>query len=302
MEGLTAQLRQDRAQLGIVMMLVAYLFFAMVDTSVKWLVLLGFHAFQLAFMRYVGHFLISLAQILRGGASWSRFRSAHMKLVLLRAVLLVASTVLNFVALNYLPLTVTSAIMFSAPIIVCALSMPLLGERVGPWRWVAIVVGFIGVLVIIRPLGESFHWAAILTVINALCLSLYSILTRKLAGIIAPQTMQFYAGFIGTFALLPFAVMTWQTPDTALDWGLMIGLGLWGWAGHELLTRAHSFAPANILMPYTYSFMIYLTCSSYLVFGNVPDFWTLIGAAIIVGSGLVIWKRENRKEMQDVRT
>lgn len=283
--------------MGIAMMLVAYLFFAFIDTSVKWLVLLGFHAFQLSFMRYVGHFLISLTQIARGGFSWQRFGSAHMGLVVLRAFLLVGSTVLNFIALNYLPLTVTSAIMFSAPIIVCALSMPVLGERVGPWRWFAIVVGFVGVLIVIRPFDESFHWAAMLTVINAFCLSFYSILTRRLSGVIAAETMQFYAGAVGTFSLLPFAIVTWQSPTNALDWALMIGLGIWGWAGHELLTRAHGFAAANTLMPYTYSFMIYLTISSYLVFGSVPDRWTLIGAAIIVGSGLLIWWRENKREL-----
>ena len=294
MAGLAAQLRQDRAQLGIVMMLGAYLFFAAVDTSVKWLVLAGFHAFQLAFMRYLGHFMISLVQISRGGLSWGRFGSGHMGLVLLRAALLVASTVLNFIALNYLPLTVTSAIMFSAPIIVCALSVPLLGEKVGPWRWFAIVLGFGGVLVIIRPFGESFHWAALLSVFNAFAMAFYSVLTRRLSGLIAAETMQFYAGALGTVALLPLAVMTWQNPTTVLDWALMLGLGLWGWAGHELLTRAHGFAPANTLMPYTYSFMIYLTISSYVVFANVPDGWTLIGAAIVVFSGLVIWWREKR--------
>jgi drug/metabolite transporter (DMT)-like permease len=93
---------------------------------------------------------------------------------------------------------------------------------------------------------------------------------------------------------LPLAVVTWQTPTTPLDWGLMLALGGFGWAGHELLTRAHGFAPANTLMPYTYSFMIYLTISSFVVFGNVPDIWTLAGAAVVVASGLIIWRRERK--------
>lgn len=288
--------------MGIAMMLGAYLLFALLDTSVKWLVLLGFHAFQLAFMRYVGHFLISFLQIMRGGVSWRRLHTAQMPLVFLRAFLLVSSTVLNFIALNYLPLTVTSAIMFSAPIIVCALSMPLLGERVGPWRWFAIVVGFAGVLVVIRPFNESFHWAALLSVINAFCMAFYSVLTRRLSGVIAAETMQLYVGALGTFALLPLAVATWKTPTNPTDWALMIALGLWGWAGHELMTRAHAFAVANTLMPYTYSFMIYLTISSYLVFGTIPDRWTVIGAGIIVGSGLLIWWREKNKAVIPVQT
>lgn len=298
MSRLIAQARQDKAGLGIAMMLSAYLFFCFVDTSVKWLVIGGLHAFQLAFMRYFGHLLCSIAMILRGGAGLDRFATGQLGLVALRGVFLITSSVFNFISLSYLPLTVTSAIMFSAPILVCALSWPLLGERVGPWRWFAIVIGFLGVLVVIRPFGESFHWAALLSAYNALAMALYSILTRKLSGEIAAETMQFYMGVMGTVVLAPLAYATWQTPTTALDWTLFAALGLWGWAGHELLTRAHGFAPASTLMPYTYSFMIYLTISSYLVFAELPDQWTLVGALIVVGSGLLIWKRETLQEKE----
>ncbi|MFT4959341.1 MAG: drug/metabolite transporter (DMT)-like permease [Paracoccaceae bacterium] len=289
----TAKARTDRAQLGIMMMLVAYLCLALVDTSAKYLVLLGLPVFQVVFMRYVGHFALSLGVIGRGGFAWQRFATDHVGLVMLRSTLLVSSTVLNFIVLRYLSLTLVSAIMFAAPILVCALSWPLLGERVGPWRWVAIVVGFCGVLVVIRPFNEGFQWAVILPVVNALAMALYSILTRRLSGIVATETMQLYSGGLGTIVMLPFAIATWQTPANSLDWALLLGLGLWGWSGHELLTRAHGFAPANILMPYTYSFMIYLTITSYLVFDHIPDQWTLIGAGIIVVSGLMIWWREN---------
>ncbi len=295
MSGLAPRANQDRAQLGIVMMLGAYFLFSLIDTSVKWLVIAGLHAFQLAFMRYVGHFLISLVHIGRGGFTRDRFSTQRPALVGLRAFLLISSTVFNFIVLKYLPLTVTSAIMFSAPIVVCALSMPLLGERVGKWRWFAIVLGFIGVLVVIRPFGETFHWAALLTVYNSISLALYSIITRRLSGVVAAETMQFYMGALGTLVLLPLAIVTWQNPTNALDWGLMLALGLWGWSGHELLTRAHGFAAAHTLMPYTYSFMIYLAITSYLVFNHIPDGWTLIGAAIIVASGMLIWVRERQK-------
>lgn len=295
MAGVIIHANQDRAKLGIAMMLAAYLLFSLIDTSVKWLVLAGLHAFQLSFMRYAGHFAISLVHIGKGGLNAERFRTQRAGLVLLRSGLLISSTVFNFIALNYLALTVTSAIMFSAPVIVSALSMPLLGERVGPVRWFAIFLGFVGILVVMRPFGEGFHWAEILTVYNAFALALYSILTRKLSGQVATQTMQFYTGALGTLVLFPLALMTWKAPATTLDWVLMFALGLWGWGGHELLTRAHGFAPANALMPFTYSFMIYLTISSYLVFGTVPDQWTITGAVIIVISGLIIWAREGRK-------
>lgn len=279
------------------MVLSAWLLFSFIDTSAKWLVLAGLPAIQLAFMRYAGHFALSLATILAGGASWQRFGTDRLGLVVLRAALLISSTCLNFYILRFLPLTVTSAIMFSAPLIVTGLAVPLLGERVGVWRMAAILVGFVGVLIVIRPFDESFHWAMLLALWNAFALGLYSVLTRKLSGIVASETMQFYSGALGTLVLFPFAVWAWQAPASTLDWALLVGLGVWGWAGHELLTRAHGFAGSNALMPFTYSFLIYLTISSWLVFDHLPDRFTLLGASIIVLSGLVIWARERRREV-----
>ena len=160
---LRAQQNSENPNLGIGMMLGAYFLFSLVDTSVKWLLYAGLASFQLAFMRYASHFIISIFLIARGGISRDRFATDHFGLVMFRAFLLVSATALNFIVLRYLSLTVVSAIMFSAPIVVCLLSWPMLGERVGPWRWFAICLGFSGVIVVIRPFGESFHWAAILT-------------------------------------------------------------------------------------------------------------------------------------------
>ena len=295
---IAAQATQDRAALGILMTLGAYFFFMLIDTSVKWLVLAGLPAFQLAFMRYLPHFIISTVLLLRKGMSWSSFQSAHLGLVLLRGFLLASATLFNFITLLYLPLTVTGSIMFSAPIIVCALSWPLLGERVGSWRWAAIMVGFIGVLVVIRPFDADFHWIALLNVYNAVSLALYSIITRKISGVVAAETMQFYMGAFGAIMLFPLALWSWTPPATTLDWWLMVALGVWGWAGHEIFSRAHGYAPANTLMPYTYSFLLYLAVASYIVFNDVPDGYTLTGASIIVLSGLVIWWRAMRRETQ----
>jgi drug/metabolite transporter (DMT)-like permease len=168
----------------------------------------------------------------------------------------------------------------------------VLKEPVGPWRWLAIILGFIGVLIVVRPFGETFHFAMVLVIYQSTALALYSIMTRRLAGIVAVDTQQFYMGLVGTIVLLPFALWTWQSPDTIIGWLVLIGLGVFGWAGHQLLTNAHRFGTANTLMPYTYSFMIYVSIWGYLVFGDVPDQWTLLGALVIIGSGLIIWKRE----------
>lgn len=279
---------------GIGLMLGAFFAFSCIDTSVKWLALLGIPALQLSFMRYFAHFLISLYLIARGGLHPARFASPHFFLVVVRGALLMAATVLNFFALRHLPLTLTSTILFSSPIIICLLSYPLLGERVGIWRWSAILLGFCGIAIAIRPFDESFHWAVFLSLAAATSFALYSILTRKLAGKVAADTMQFYAGFVGTMVLAPFAIAEWQNPSTAMDWVLLVMLGVLGWWGHQLLTRAHGYAPATTLTPFSYSFILYLTAWSFLVFNHLPDRWTVAGAAVIATAGLIIWFRERR--------
>jgi drug/metabolite transporter (DMT)-like permease len=290
--GLQAKANEDKAMVGIVMMLFAYAAFSCIDTSAKWLALLGLPALQVSFMRYIGHFVVSASLIARGGISRSRFGSDKPLLVILRGFLLMGSTILNFIAVRYLSLTLTSTIMFSAPIIICALSGPLLGERVGIWRWMAIVVGFVGIVIAVRPFNADFHWAVLLSLAGTFCFALYALLTRKLSGIIASDTMQFYSGLVGAVVLAPFAIVTWRNPPEIFDWMLLFGLGFFGWLGHEVLTRAHGYATAATLTPFGYAFIVYLTIWSYFVFDQLPDVWTIAGAAVIVASGLFIWYRE----------
>ncbi len=295
---------KENASLGILMTLVAYLLFALLDTAVKWMLPLGIPALQLAFLRYAGHFAVSLAD---AGQNWKGndlFPRRHLFTLTLRGSLLVVATVGNFVALKFLPLTITSAIMFSAPIIVCFLAGPMLGEKVGIWRWSAIMLGFAGVLVIIQPFGEKFQWVALISVFNAFCMALYSILTRRLAGQVTARTMQFYTGALGTLVLAPVAIVVWVPSSDPLVLFLWAWIGFAGWLGHEVLTRAHAHAPASTLMPFTYSFLIYLIVFSYLIFDHLPQRHTLLGAGIIVVAGIVIWKREQIRTavVQDVNT
>ncbi|MEM9732833.1 MAG: DMT family transporter [Pseudomonadota bacterium] len=296
MAGPAAKAVEDKPLFGIALMLLAYACFANIDTSVKWLAVFGLPALQLAFMRYAGHFFISLGLLLKNGATRDSFNSDRLGLTIIRGCLIMVSTVLNFVALKYLPLTLTSTILFSAPMIICALAWPLLGERVGIYRTGAILLGFVGIVIAIRPFDETFHWAAIFSLSAAFCFALYTLLTRKLAGIVSTNTMQFYSGAVGFFALLPFAVWQWQNPQTLWQWLLLITLGFWGWAGHQLLTNAHRLAAASVLSPYSYSFIVYLTIYSYFLFDHLPDRWTLTGGAIIIAAGLIIWLRERHKQ------
>ena len=286
---------EDRASLGIVMALGAWGLFAVTDTSAKWLVLAGYSALQVAFFRYLVHLVLVVAEIGKGGLSWDRFHSDRPWTLVGRGMLIVVSTVFNFIALGHLPLTVVAAIMFSSPLFACLLSPWLLSERVGPVRLAAVVAGFVGVMIVMRPFGASFHWAMGLSLSNALCLALYSIVTRRLSGRVAPETMQLYMGLPGTVLLALPLPWVWRTPQSALDLGLLILLGAAAWGGHELLTRAHRFAGATTLTPFTYSFILYLTVSGFLVFGVIPDGYTALGAGIVAASGLVIWWRERRR-------
>lgn len=292
---LAVKANEDKPINGIILMLFAYFIFSLIDVNAKWLAALGLPALQLAFMRYFGHFVISTAIIFKGGIEFSRFGTDHLFLVLMRGALLMASTVLNFIAVQYLPLTLTSTILFSSPIMICALSWPLLGERVGLWRWSAILIGLCGILIAIRPFDEDFHWAVFLSLSAAFCFALYSLITRKLSGKVAVGTLQFYSGFVGVAVLLPVAIASWENPQTPTDWILMISLGVFGWLGHEFLTRAHGFATASVLTPFGYTFIVYMSIWSYLVFDNVPDFWSVVGAVIIVVAGLIIWLREKNR-------
>lgn len=300
MTGLVAEARSDRALAGILLMLTAYFMFSLIDTGAKWLALTGIPALQLAFMRYFGHFFISTGLLLHSGAGRRAFAAEKLSLVILRGGLLCMSTILNFIAITYLPLTLTSTILFAAPIMICALSWPLLGERVGIWRWSAIVTGFCGILIAIRPFDESFHWAVFLSLSGAFCFAMYSILTRRLAGVVATDTMQFYTGLVGFVSLLPIAIISWTHPATPFEWAVMFSLGFSGWFGHQLLTTAHRFASASTLTPFAYAFIVYLTAWSIVVFDEAPDRWTITGAAVIVAAGLVIWFRERHQAAERV--
>ena len=292
MAKISVSAKEDRPLWGIALMLVAYLIFSFIDTGSKWLAVFGLPVLQLAFMRYFGHFIISLSITARQGLGELKCESQW--LVAIRGTLLMLSTILNFAAIQYLPLSLTGTILFSAPIIICALSWPLLQERVGPFRMAAIVLGFIGIVIAIRPFDESFHPAVIMSLIGAFCFALYSILTRKLAGRISADVMQFYSGAIGTVVLLPFALADWHSPATSFQWLVLFGLGVFGWGGHQLLTNAMRYAPASLLTPFGYSFVIYLMLWGFLIFDDVPDGWTLLGAIIIVIAGMIIWVRERQ--------
>lgn len=291
--------REDRRTFGIALLLLAQLLFTCLDTSAKWLAVIGMTANQIIFMRYFTHVLLILllfVPLLRGGL----FRSRNWRLEVLRGLSLLASTACNFISMRYLPLTVTSALLFTMPLMTCALSVPMLGERVGIHRWAAIAVGLVGILIIVRPGTEAFHPASLLSLSAALASALYGIFTRQLAGVDAAATQQIYAGAIALVAATPFAVPVWSWPADTAIWVVMLGLGVFGMVGHQLMTVAHRFASPSVLAPFSYLSLLYLAAASWLIFAQPPDASFYLGAPIIIASGLYIWLRERKAQREPV--
>jgi drug/metabolite transporter (DMT)-like permease len=282
---------EERRLFGIGLVLAAYFLFVCLDGSAKWLGLVGIPALQVMFVRYAVHLGLAAA-INLPSKGLGLLRTNSPGLELLRAGALVGSTLCNFTAVRYLPLTVTGAITFTVPLIVTALSVFILRETVGWRRWTAIAVGLFGVLIIVRPGTEVFHPATLLSLGGAVSYACYAMLTRRLAGVDSAGTQQFYGAALPTIVLAPFAIATWIWPTNALDWTVLALIGVIGFSGHQFITVAHRFAPASALAPFAYVQILFFTTISWLVFNQPPDIWLFIGAPIVMGSGLYIWLRE----------
>jgi drug/metabolite transporter (DMT)-like permease len=284
----------ERAQrlTGIALMCGAVACFSLLDTTAKYLNLY-MATLQIVWARYTGAFLFPLIV----SNPWNRpglLRTGQPALQIGRSFLLLGSTMCNFLALRYLQLDEAIAIIFSTPCLVAALSGPMLGEWVRWRRWTAIGVGFIGVLVVARPGTGAFQPAALLSLVAALCYALYSIVTRRLARTDSNETTLFYSNLVGVLALMPVVPFVWTTPTDPLVIALMVASGAMGSFGHYLLIAAHRLAPAAVLSPFIYTQIVQVIILGYLVFGDVPSRWTLLGSAIVVASGLYILHRERK--------
>jgi drug/metabolite transporter (DMT)-like permease len=210
----------------------------------------------------------------------------------LRAVMFMAMTGINFWALQYLQLTVTSSIFFTVPLIIAVLGAPLLGEKLDRGRWAAILVGFAGVLVIIRPGSAGFHPAMLASLVNAVLYALFMLMTRRLAAYDSPETIQYLPALGAAIGLAPFALAAWESPEGWLEWAVACLMGVLGGLGHYLLALAHRYAPATVLAPFLYQQVFYMALFGYLVFGDVPGAAVWTGAAIVIASGLYLFYRE----------
>ena len=254
---------------------------------------------EVVWARYAFHMIFVGALFARRDAL-RYLKSRNPRLQLLRAVLILCATGLFFTALRFVPLADCIAINFMAPLLAVGFSIPLLGEKVERHRWVVLAIGFVAVLVIVRPGFAGFHPASLLVCVSAACYGMYQIITRKLASFDHPLTTLFYTGAVGTLIAglaLPFL---WVAPDWR-DWALMATMGLLGGLSHYLLIQAYARASPAILAPFSYCQIIVGTALGYLWFGDFPDELTALGATAIVGCGLYLVWREARGRDDKVR-
>jgi drug/metabolite transporter (DMT)-like permease len=279
--------------MGIGLVSVTYFIFSLLDGSAKWLVQ-GLPVIMVVWLRFVGQ-VVAAGAVLLPLRGLALVRTNHWRWHLLRTAMVTVMTLLNFWALQYLQLTVTSSIFFSSPIIIALISAPLLGEKLDAARLAAIFAGFCGVLVIVHPWSADFHPAMILSVLNAFLYAGFMMMTRHLAAYDSPATIQFLPALGASIVLAPFAFAGWEWPDTWQEWTVACLMGVFGGLGHYLLALAHRYAPSSVIAPFVYQQVIYMALFGYIVFGDVPGASVWLGAAIVIGSGLYLFSRENRR-------
>ncbi len=279
---------------GVLLQLVALGLFVTMDALLKLLVA-EWAVAQLMFIRFVTHtLLVALAIRLFTGALPWRARSPGLQT--LRSALLAIANGALAVSLIFIPLADATAVSFAAPVLTVALAALWLGERVSARRWAGVAIGLAGVLVALRPpflTGEPLHWAMLLPLVTAVANSFYQLLTRRLAAVEDPRTTVLHTGLAAALIVGVAQPFVWVTP-AASDLPWMLALGLLGAAGHSLLVLAFARAPASVLAPMSYTQLLWAGLAGVLVFGDWPDGWTLLGAAVIGAGGVLVALPERR--------
>ena len=282
----------DRILRAILSTIVAMACFAILNAMSKTLSTSGYPVIEVIWARYVFAFVFMLAMFLpRSGRQLFAIRRLDTQVV--RGLLLFFSSYLFFHGVVYLPLATAAAISLSSPIIVTALSPRLLGEAVGPRRWAAVAVGFVGALIVVRPGHGDFDWHALLIVASTVCSSFYQLFSRRYGQSERPDASATLATIVGTVAATPFVPFEWVAPATTWHALLFVGMGIMAGTGHYFLTIAYSQAPAAVVTPFNYTQLIGSAVMGYVVFSDFPDLWTWVGSAVIIASGLYIGYREH---------
>jgi drug/metabolite transporter (DMT)-like permease len=281
----------ERPGIGIALAILAAFLLSCLDATVKY-VSAETTTPMILWARYVFHIALILAVVLPTRSA-AVFHTGRPWLQLARSMLLFGATGCFFTALRTVPLADATSILFLAPILVTAFSMPLLGERVGPRRWSAVFVGFLGVLLVIRP-GITGHDLAILLPLgSALSFSLFLIVTRVIGRTDKPLTTLLYSTAVGAVVLSALLPLFWQPPGPRA-WVFLVLIGVLGAAGHYLMILALRYVQASTVAPFLYMQLVAAVSFGYLLFEETPDAVAMLGALFIVGSGLYVWHRERR--------
>lgn len=289
-EGAVSPARPERPLHGILLVTAAVFCFACSDAVSKSLMEV-LPAVQVTWLRFVVFVLVMAPLAARAGAGSLRTRRPALQV--LRGVGVSVSALLFILALGVIPLAEATAMAFVSPLFVTALSVPFLGETVGPRRWAAVAVGLVGVMIIVRPGSDAFDPAAILPVVAALIWAGSLVITRRMSGTESPLATMVYSAVVGCLVLSAAVPFAWA----ALGWreiGLGLATGLTATAAQCLIVLAYRQASASVLAPFFYSQLVWSALLGLLVFGHAPDAWTLAGTGVIIASGLYTAHRERR--------
>ncbi|MEQ8966482.1 MAG: DMT family transporter [Azospirillaceae bacterium] len=276
---------------GIAAILVAIAIFSTMDTAIKFL---GdtFTPVQIFFFRSV-FALLPLSLVIRAEGGVASLKTDRFWGHIGRSLLMVAFLLCFFTGLTLLPLTEAYAVLFAAPLAIAALSVPLLGERVGPRRWAAVILGFAGVLVVLRPGGDAFGPGGLVVLAAVVFYAFAMIMVRQLSRTESNGAIVFYfivTSIVVSVVALPFV---WVTPSLT-ELGLLAGIGILGGIGQLFMTEAYRRAPVAVVSPFQYTQILWGLLYGYLVFADRPDPIVLLGAAVVVASGLYVLHRETR--------
>jgi drug/metabolite transporter (DMT)-like permease len=290
-----APARADRPLRGIALMLASTVFLGTSDVTAKYLSA-TLPSIEIAWIRFLSFALIMVPAMLPGSPLYA-LHTKRPGLQLMRGAALLGSSLFFISGLRYLPIAEASATGFVSPLFVTALSIVFLGESVGVRRWLATAVGLIGVLIILRPGSGAFHPAAFFPIVSALAWACTLIMTRMLSGRERAITTMTYSSIAGVCILSALVPFVWVAPSWHdIAFGVFIGIA--STAGQWIVVLAFRYADASVLAPFSYTQLLWVSVLGFIIFGEVPDAWTVTGAVFIVGSGLYTAHRERIRHSQ----
>jgi drug/metabolite transporter (DMT)-like permease len=291
----SAPARADQPFKGIALILLSTIFLGTSDTTSKYLSA-TLPSVEITWIRFLVFAIIMVPAMVPGTAIYS-LRTTSVRLQLFRGVALLGSSLFFITGLRYLPIAEASATGFVSPLFVTALSIIFLAEKVGVRRWIATATGLFGVLIILRPGTSAFHMAAFLPIVSAFCWAATLIMTRMMSGREHSSTIMTYSSISGVAILSVLVPFAWVAPTWHdIMFGILVGVA--STAGQWIVVLAFRYADASVLAPFSYTQLLWVSILGFLVFGEVPDTWTIVGAGFIVASGLYTAHRERVRRSQ----